>query len=412
MLGRAGEMDRRRGSRSSSPRRTAATSRATPSWRSTRMARCWPTASARSPTWAPMPSTVGIIIQLMIGPWVSTSIYDIRTIDFDFTAVLTNTAPTAAYRGAGRPEAIYLIERLFDTAAHKLGLDPAEIRRRNLIAPEQMPYTNAMGQVYDSGKFGSILEQGLALAKWDDFASARGRRPRRAASCAGAAWPRSSNGPAATCSRSASPSRSPATARSRSTPRPCRWARASPPPTRSLSSMCSACRSSKSASSRATPTAARASAAPARARCSPPGPRSISRRRRRWRTARDLAGGRAGGVGRRHRIRRRRVPRSPAPTGRSACSSSPAQQPEQRIFVDATSTVGGPTWPNGCHICEVEIDPDTGDGRDRLLRLGQRRRPRGQPDDRARPARRRCGAGHRPGARRARCSTTRNRARR
>jgi carbon-monoxide dehydrogenase large subunit len=114
-------------------------------------------------------STTGIIIQLLIGPWVSTSIYDIRTIDFDFQAVLTHTAPTAAYRGAGRPEAIYIIERLFDTAARTLGLDPAEIRRRNLIAPEQMPYTNAMGQVYDSGKFGSILEQALVLAKWDDF---------------------------------------------------------------------------------------------------------------------------------------------------------------------------------------------------------------------------------------------------
>jgi carbon-monoxide dehydrogenase large subunit len=116
-------------------------------------------------------STVGIIIQLMIGPWVSTSIYDIRTIDFDLRAVLTHTAPTAAYRGAGRPEAIYIIERLFDAAARQLGLDPAEIRRRNLIRPEQMPYTNAMGQVYDSGKFGSILEQALTLAKWDDFAS-------------------------------------------------------------------------------------------------------------------------------------------------------------------------------------------------------------------------------------------------
>src|SRR3954468_22367636 len=115
------------------------------------------------------PGTTGIIIQLMIGPWVSTSIYDIRTIDFDMQAVLTNTAPTAAYRGAGRPEAIYLIERLFDAAARKLNLDPAEIRRRNLIRPEQMPYTNAMGQEYDSGNFPAILEQGLVLAKWNDF---------------------------------------------------------------------------------------------------------------------------------------------------------------------------------------------------------------------------------------------------
>src|ERR1700677_1572455 len=182
--------------------------------------------------------TVGIIIQLMIGPWVSTSIYDIRTIDFQFDAVLTHTAPTAAYRGAGRPEAIYLIERMFDAAARQLGLDPVadlidfqfdavlthtaptaayrgagrpeaiyliermfdaaarqlgldpvEIRRRNLIAPDQMPYKNAMGQVYDSGKFGAILDQALELAEWSDFASreaesrARGKlRGRRLAS--------------------------------------------------------------------------------------------------------------------------------------------------------------------------------------------------------------------------------------
>lgn len=116
-------------------------------------------------------STVGIIIQVLIGPFVSTSIYDIKTVDLEFTAILTNTMPTAAYRGAGRPEAIYIIERLFDLAARKLALDPAEIRRRNLIAPEQMPYTNAMAQVYDSGNFPSVLEQALKLGKWDDFAA-------------------------------------------------------------------------------------------------------------------------------------------------------------------------------------------------------------------------------------------------
>jgi carbon-monoxide dehydrogenase large subunit len=115
------------------------------------------------------PTTGGVIIQLMVGPFVSTSIYDIKTIDFTMRAVLTNTAPTSAYRGAGRPEAIYLIERLMDAAARKLNLDPAEIRRRNLIRPEQMPYRNAMGQTYDSGKFGSVLSQALELAKWNDF---------------------------------------------------------------------------------------------------------------------------------------------------------------------------------------------------------------------------------------------------
>ncbi len=117
--------------------------------------------------------TTGIIIQLLIGPWVSTSIYDIQTIDFEYTAVLTNTAPTAAYRGAGRPEAIYIIERLFDAAARKLGLDPADIRRRNMIRPEQMPYTNPMAQTYDSGNFPSILDQALALAHWDGFEARR-----------------------------------------------------------------------------------------------------------------------------------------------------------------------------------------------------------------------------------------------
>src|SRR5690606_18787762 len=63
-----------------------------------------------------------VAIQLLIGPWVQTSIYDIDTIDYDFTAVLTNTAPLGAYRGAGRPEAIYNIERLLDKAARQLGI--------------------------------------------------------------------------------------------------------------------------------------------------------------------------------------------------------------------------------------------------------------------------------------------------
>ena len=73
----------------------------------------------------------GVVIQLLIGPWVSTSIYDIPLIDVRIRGVLTHTSPTGAYRGAGRPEAIYLIERLMDAAARKLELDPAELRRRN-----------------------------------------------------------------------------------------------------------------------------------------------------------------------------------------------------------------------------------------------------------------------------------------
>ncbi len=125
------------------------------------------------------PTGTGIAIQLLIGPWVSTSIYDIRTIDLHFKAVLSNAAPTGAYRGAGRPEAIYLVERLFDAAAREMKLDPAELRRRNMIRPEQMPYTNAMGQKYDSGRFEQILDQGLALADWNGFEARRAESLKR-----------------------------------------------------------------------------------------------------------------------------------------------------------------------------------------------------------------------------------------
>jgi carbon-monoxide dehydrogenase large subunit len=114
---------------------------------------------------------VGVVIQLIVGPWVSTSIYDIDTIDVHIEAVLTNTLPTGAYRGAGRPEAIYIIERLMDEAARATGIDRVEIRRRNMIRPDQMPYTNPMAKTYDSGQFEKVMDQGLALAGWQGFAT-------------------------------------------------------------------------------------------------------------------------------------------------------------------------------------------------------------------------------------------------
>ncbi len=124
----------------------------------------------------------GVVIPLLIGPWVQTGVYDIQTIDFYFKAVLTNTAPVGAYRGAGRPEAIYIIERLMDEAARQLGMDRIALRRRNFIRPEQMPYKNAMAQVYDDGKFEHVMNQALALADWDGFAG------REAASRANGKW--------------------------------------------------------------------------------------------------------------------------------------------------------------------------------------------------------------------------------
>jgi carbon-monoxide dehydrogenase large subunit len=114
-------------------------------------------------------TATALAIQLLIGPWVQTSVYDIPTIDFRFTGVMTNTAPTGAYRGAGRPEAIYNMERLMDEAARQTGIDRIALRRRNFIRPEQMPYTNPMGQTYDTGRFEHIMDEGLDLADWSGF---------------------------------------------------------------------------------------------------------------------------------------------------------------------------------------------------------------------------------------------------
>nr|WP_294503233.1 xanthine dehydrogenase family protein molybdopterin-binding subunit [uncultured Rhodopila sp.] len=304
------------------------------------------------------PGTSAIIIQLMIGPWVSTSIYDIGTIDFEMQAVLTNTAPTGAYRGAGRPEAIYLIERLFDVAARKLGLDPAEIRRRNLIAPEQMPYTNAMGQVYDSGKFGSIMQQGLELADWDAFpareadSKARGKlRGRGMASflewTGGNAFEErvtvavSGDGDIEVYASTMPMGQGIATSYAQlvvdvfgveieririvmgDTDRGQGFGSAG---SRSLFT-------AGSAINHASETAVA--------------------------NGRDLAAealeAAAGDIEYEAGVFRI------AGTDRSIGLFELAErQPERRIYVDSTSKVAGPSWPNGCHVAEVEVDPETG----------------------------------------------------
>jgi aerobic carbon-monoxide dehydrogenase large subunit len=90
-------------------------------------------------------------------------------VHFEVKTVMTNTAPVGAYRGAGRPEAVFIVERLFDAAARKIGLDPRAIRKANYIKPAQLPYTNAVGQVYDSGAFAHMLDRAAKLADWDGF---------------------------------------------------------------------------------------------------------------------------------------------------------------------------------------------------------------------------------------------------
>jgi len=108
-----------------------------------------------------------------------TGVYDIPAAFVHIDAVLTNTNPTAPYRGAGRPEAIYLIERALEAAAVELGIDAIELRRRNLIAPQELPYATPLGPVYDCGAFAANMEQALALADYDGFAARREESRRR-----------------------------------------------------------------------------------------------------------------------------------------------------------------------------------------------------------------------------------------
>jgi aerobic carbon-monoxide dehydrogenase large subunit len=95
--------------------------------------------------------------------------YDIKLIDSQAKCVFTNTITTAPYRGAGRPEASYCVERVVDEAARVTGIDPIKLRKRNLIPPKAMPYKTAIGTTYDSGDFATVLDKGLALADYDGF---------------------------------------------------------------------------------------------------------------------------------------------------------------------------------------------------------------------------------------------------
>ena len=118
-------------------------------------------------------SSPGAIIVLAIGPKVITGVYHVPALDLRAQAVLTHTNLVSAYRGAGRPEAIYLIERLMDQAAAEMKIDPAELRRRNLIPASAMPYTTPMGETFDSGNFANILQRILTHADWNGYAQRR-----------------------------------------------------------------------------------------------------------------------------------------------------------------------------------------------------------------------------------------------
>jgi carbon-monoxide dehydrogenase large subunit len=101
------------------------------------------------------------------------TVYDVPAVDVMSSAVFTNTPPTVPYRGAGRPEAVYIMERLVDAAAREMGLDRAEIRRKNFIQSDQMPFATNTGWTYDTGEYSTALDKCQVQADWDGY---EGRR--------------------------------------------------------------------------------------------------------------------------------------------------------------------------------------------------------------------------------------------
>jgi carbon-monoxide dehydrogenase large subunit len=99
------------------------------------------------------------------------TVYNIPAVDVINKAVFTNTSPTVPYRGAGRPEAVYIMERLIDKAARETGIDRAELRRINFIAPADMPHATQTGWTYDTGDYATALDKARALSDWDGYAA-------------------------------------------------------------------------------------------------------------------------------------------------------------------------------------------------------------------------------------------------
>ena len=114
-------------------------------------------------------------------------VYLIPKAYINVVGVLSNTNPTAPYRGAGRPEAIYLIERLIDDAARELGVDRVELRRKNMLPESALPYQSPVGPFYDCGEFEKNLDMALKLADVAGFEARAGGIRRSAASCAASA---------------------------------------------------------------------------------------------------------------------------------------------------------------------------------------------------------------------------------
>ena len=114
-------------------------------------------------------------IPIMFSLKLASTVYDIPAVSVTSSLVFTNTAPTVPYRGAGRPEAVYIMERLVDQAAREMRIDPAELRKKNLIRPDAYPYETRTGWIYDTGNYAAAMAKCQALADWDSYGERRAR---------------------------------------------------------------------------------------------------------------------------------------------------------------------------------------------------------------------------------------------
>ncbi len=116
-------------------------------------------------------ATFGNAIQTVAGGKMIGGVYRIPCVHNQVRGIITNTAPTDAYRGAGRPEATFITERIIEAAAHQLGIAPDDIRRRNLLTPSELPHTSPTGCIYDVGNYPELLDAAIAKSGWSGFAA-------------------------------------------------------------------------------------------------------------------------------------------------------------------------------------------------------------------------------------------------
>jgi carbon-monoxide dehydrogenase large subunit len=300
------------------------------------------------------------MIPLVMVAKVVTSVYRVPVVDYHVKVVLTNTMATGAYRGAGRPEGNYLMERLVEEAAAKTGIDRVELRRRNLLAPSDMPYRTHVGETYDSGNFARMLDQVLAAADWTGYAkraeeSARSGRLRGRGVATYLEWTGalptetvdleiSADGTVTIYSGTQAMGQGLETAYTQLV---VELFEVDPAKIRVVQGDTDRANGVGSVGSRSAFVG---------------GSAVVSASRKAIVRGKELAAEalEAAPADLEYRAGRFAIAGTDRAIGLAELA---ARQPERRIRVSATETPSTPSWPNGAQVCEVEVDPDTGEVR-------------------------------------------------